>query len=132
MFDRATVAIAIETDFNRGNAVRLEMQQQQRFHRGYADMVRKSNYSDIFLVDLNGDVVYSVTKQANFATNLLSGPYQSSGLGNTFAKIKRRLDGGQGFDSHQTSATTTLRWVPRSITPSSLRIVAFTTSPFFR
>ena len=67
----------------------------QRFHRGYADMVRKSNYSDIFLVDLNGDVVYSVTKQANFATNLLSGPYQSSGLGNTFAKIKRRLDGGQ-------------------------------------
>lgn len=67
----------------------------QRFHRGYADMVRKSNYSDIFLVDLNSDVVYSVTKQANFATNLLSGPYQSSGLGNTFAKIKRRLDGGQ-------------------------------------
>ncbi|MFQ2572604.1 ATP-binding protein [Aeromonas caviae] len=67
----------------------------QRFHRDYADMVRKSNYSDIFLVDLNGDVVYSVTKQANFATNLLSGPYQSSGLGNTFAKIKRRLDGGQ-------------------------------------
>ena len=61
----------------------------------YADMVRKSNYSDIFLVDLNGDVVYSVTKHANFATNLLSGPYQSSGLGNTFAKIKRRLDGGQ-------------------------------------
>ena len=67
----------------------------QRFHRGYADMVRKSNYSDIFLVDLNGDVVYSVTKHANFATNLLSGPYQSSGLGSTFAKIKRRLDGGQ-------------------------------------
>ncbi|WP_429129567.1 response regulator [Aeromonas media] len=67
----------------------------QRFHRGYADMVRKSNYSDIFLVDLNGDVVYSVTKHPNFATNLLSGPYQSSGLGNTFAKIKRRLDGGQ-------------------------------------
>ncbi|MGY3857237.1 ATP-binding protein [Aeromonas intestinalis] len=67
----------------------------QRFHRGYADMVRKSNYSDIFLVDLNGDVVYSVTKQPNFATNLLSGPYQASGLGNTFAKVKRRLDGGQ-------------------------------------
>ncbi|WP_033130477.1 response regulator [Aeromonas aquatica] len=67
----------------------------QRFHRGYADMVRKSNYSDIFLVDLNGDVVYSVTKHPNFATNLLSGPYQASGLGNTFAKVKRRLDGGQ-------------------------------------
>ncbi|EKP0302358.1 response regulator [Aeromonas veronii] len=67
----------------------------QRFHRGYADMVRKSNYSDIFLVDLNGDVVYSVTKHPNFATNLLSGPYQGSGLGQTFAKIKRRLDGGQ-------------------------------------
>src|SRR3990167_1976257 len=44
----------------------------------------------------------------------------------------QRLDVGQGFDSHQTSSTTTLRWVPRSITPSSLRIVAFTTSPFFR
>ncbi len=43
------------------------------------DIVRKSNYSDIFLVDLNGDVVYWVTKQAKLATNLLSGPYQSSG-----------------------------------------------------
>ena len=43
-------------------------QVHQRFHRGYAaDMVRKSNYSDIFLVDLSGDVVYSVTKHANFA-----------------------------------------------------------------
>ena len=67
----------------------------QRFHRGYADMVRKSNYSDIFLIDINGDVVYSVTKRANFATNLLSGPYQSSGLGDTFTRIKRRLDSGE-------------------------------------
>ena len=52
----------------------------QRFHRGYADMVRKSNYSDIFLVDLNGDVVYSVTKHANFAANLLSGPTSPADL----------------------------------------------------
>ncbi|WP_167386692.1 hybrid sensor histidine kinase/response regulator [Aeromonas cavernicola] len=67
----------------------------QRFHRGYADMVRKSNFSDIFLVDLNGDVVYSVTKRANFATNLLAGPYQTSGLGHTFNKMKQRLDRGE-------------------------------------
>ncbi|KUE80310.1 hybrid sensor histidine kinase/response regulator [Aeromonas schubertii] len=66
----------------------------QRFHRGYADIVRSSHYSDIYLVDLSGDVVYSVTKRPNFATNLLSGPYQTSALASTFRRVKRSLDGG--------------------------------------
>lgn len=39
---------------------------------------------DIFLIDPEGDVIYSVFKESDFATNLLSGPYASSGLGESF------------------------------------------------
>lgn len=94
----------------------------QRFHRGYADLVRHANYADIFLVDLNGDVVYSVTKRPNFATNLLSGPYQSSALAQTFARVKLRLDGG--VDPQQVFEFTDF-----SFNPLSGEVVAYLAAP---
>lgn len=41
-------------------------------------------YYDIFLVNPNGDVVYTVTKEADFATNLANGPYSNSGLATAY------------------------------------------------
>ena len=40
-------------------------------------------YYDIFLLNTNGDVVYSVTKEADFATNLFAGEWRNSGLAKT-------------------------------------------------
>lgn len=41
-------------------------------------------YYDIFLISLNGDISYSVFKEADFATNLQNGPYADSGLARAF------------------------------------------------
>jgi methyl-accepting chemotaxis protein len=41
---------------------------------------------DIFLLDLEGNAIYSVFKEPDFATNFLSGPYAQSGLGDVVAR----------------------------------------------
>lgn len=58
------------------------------FHRHYHPEIRAflvaRGYYDIFFIDLEGNVSYSVYKEADFATNVLNGPYADSGLGDAF------------------------------------------------
>ncbi|MBD8526984.1 methyl-accepting chemotaxis protein [Pseudomarimonas arenosa] len=46
--------------------------------------LKRNGYYDIFIVDLQGNVVYTVFKEIDFGTNLLSGPWRESGLGRAF------------------------------------------------
>ena len=47
--------------------------------------LEKFGYYDIFLVDHNtGDIVYSVFKEADFATNLRNGPYRRSNIASAY------------------------------------------------
>ena len=41
---------------------------------------------DLLLVDLKGDIVYTTAKEAEFGTNLLSGPYRDTGAGQVFQR----------------------------------------------
>jgi methyl-accepting chemotaxis protein len=50
-------------------------------HALFRDFQERFGYYDIFLVDPDGDVVYTVFKEPDFATNLVDGPYADSGLG---------------------------------------------------
>ncbi len=50
-------------------------------------------YRDAFLIDPQGAVSYSVAQQADYQTNILTGPYQISGL----AQVVRDVLGGQSF-----------------------------------
>ncbi|WP_090828835.1 PAS domain S-box protein [Nitrosovibrio tenuis] len=43
--------------------------------------VEDAGYYDLFLISLRGDVVYTQAHEADFATNLITGPYRNSGLG---------------------------------------------------
>ena len=66
----------------------------QLYHPTIQDYLEKFGYNDIFLISLEtGDVVYSVFKEIDFATNLLSGPYADSGLGEAY---KRALELNEG------------------------------------
>ena len=55
-----------------------------RLHETFKIYLEKFGYYDIFLVDNKGDVVYSVFKELDFATNLNTGPYANSGLAQAF------------------------------------------------
>jgi PAS domain S-box-containing protein len=52
-----------------------------KYHSFFREWADKFGYSDIYLIDSkSGNVVYSLKKKFDFATNLLSGPYSSSNL----------------------------------------------------
>ncbi|MDP6166462.1 MAG: methyl-accepting chemotaxis protein [Gammaproteobacteria bacterium] len=64
--------------------------QYSQLHAEYHPVVRQFlqefGYYDIFFVNTDGDIVYSVFKELDYATNLLSGPYADTG----FAEVARR------------------------------------------
>ncbi len=52
---------------------------------GMVKFARETDITDIFLVDYqSGNVIYSLQKNPDFATNLYDGPYRNSGLGLAF------------------------------------------------
>ena len=50
-------------------------------HPFYRRVMETHGYYDIFLFDTAGNLIYSVYKEQDFATNFISGPYASSSLG---------------------------------------------------
>ena len=47
----------------------------------YANYIKVYGYYDLFLINPDGHIFYTVTKEADFNTNILNGPYSSSNLG---------------------------------------------------
>ena len=61
----------------------------QKYHSSFRNYLNAFSYYDIFMIDIDsGEVVYSVYKELDFATSLLTGPYKSSGLGVAFNQAK--------------------------------------------
>ncbi len=58
-------------------------------HKAYVQLLKNFGLYDIFLVSKEGDVVYSVAKEKDYATNLLSGVYSDTGLGEAFKKASK-------------------------------------------
>jgi class 3 adenylate cyclase len=51
-----------------------------RFHPIFRRIVQKFGYYDMFLIDPQGTIVYTVFKETDFSTNLQTGPYKNSNL----------------------------------------------------
>lgn len=66
----------------------------QEYHTSIRHFLEAFGYYDIFLVSLDGDIVYSVFKELDYGTNLLTGPYANSGLAEAF-KQARAMSPGQ-------------------------------------
>ncbi len=66
-----------------------------------ASRVTLYQYDDLFLIDLEGQVVYSAAKDDDFGTNLVSGPYKDTGLGRGFQQTLATLQGGAARDYTQ-------------------------------
>jgi len=56
----------------------------KRYHPWFRDLQRERGYYDVFLFDRDGNLVYSVFKELDYATNLVSGQWASTDLGNAF------------------------------------------------
>jgi methyl-accepting chemotaxis protein len=62
-------------------------------HRRYHPVLRKAKIElglyDIFLIRTDGTVIYTVEKESDFGTNLISGPHRDTGLGKAFRAALR-------------------------------------------
>ena len=56
-------------------------------HDFFASFIKEYNYYDLFIIDETGEIFYSVAKEADYKTNLKTGPYRNSGLGRLFQKV---------------------------------------------
>jgi len=67
-----------------------------RNHPSIRNFLNTFGYYDIFIADAKGNVVYSVFKELDFATNLNTGPYANTGIGEVF-KASLSLPLGETF-----------------------------------
>ena len=54
------------------------------YHPWFREFLRERGYYDVFLFDVDGNLVYSVFKELDYATNLLEGRWSRTDLGNAF------------------------------------------------
>ncbi|MBA4038874.1 MAG: hypothetical protein C0468_00830 [Planctomyces sp.] len=55
-----------------------------RYHPEFRAFLEAFELYDIFLMDTEGNTVYTVFKEADFATNMLAGPYAQTGLAQAY------------------------------------------------
>ncbi len=66
-----------DCDYNKLHAI---------YHPRVRDFLESFGYYDIFLFDLKGNMVYSVFKETDYATNFLTGPYKDTNFGDVYRK----------------------------------------------
>ena len=65
-----------------------------RLHPWFRRVLRERGYNDIFLFSPQGDLVYSVLKKADYATNLVDGEWASTDLGLAFRAARDTTEAG--------------------------------------
>lgn len=70
----------------------------KKYHLRMRDFLYARGYYDIFLFNVDGDLIYTVFKELDYATNLAKGVYKETGLGTVFKKGLKLNAGEQVFD----------------------------------
>jgi two-component system sensor histidine kinase ChiS len=92
------------------------------FHPGFSSFVHKSDFSDVFLVNLDGDVIYSVKKERNFGANLFKGSFAETHLASACKKIARQIE------THGLSRDSII-FIDFQLDPASQKVVAYLARP---
>lgn len=65
-----------------------------KYHDYFRKFLKEFGYYDIFIADIDsGNIVYSVYKELDYATSVLTGPYAATGIGDAFRKAASASDG---------------------------------------
>ena len=93
-----------------------------RFHESFRDFLHTFDFYDVFLVEADqGQIVYSVFKEIDFGTSLLTGPFADSGIAEAFNAVKDSEDPNEIYLTDFASYT-----------PSYESSAAFIASPIFQ
>lgn len=64
----------------------------KKYHPHFHHYQKSFEFYDIFLVNNDGDIIYSVFKELDFATSLKNGPYANSGIAKAYKSVNGRND----------------------------------------
>lgn len=65
-------------------------QVHQQYHHHFLTFIEELGFYDVFLVDLQGNLVYTAFKEIDYSTNLKNGPYAMTGIGRLFRRIAQQ------------------------------------------
>ena len=63
-----------------------------KYHAYLREFIEHQGYYDLFFVDDNGDIIYSVFKELDYATNLETGEWKDSGLARVWKGVMQAPD----------------------------------------
>ena len=75
-------------DLVRADTFRTYNDQHAQFHPAFRNWVGLHGYYDFFLIDLDGNVIFTIDKEADFASNLIDGPEAKGPLATAFNAAK--------------------------------------------
>lgn len=64
----------------------------KKLDRLLKDILNKNRLHDIFFINLDGDIIYTLAKESDLGTNLLSGPYKESNLATMYKNTTMFLE----------------------------------------
>ncbi|MGB3299020.1 MAG: adenylate/guanylate cyclase domain-containing protein [Phormidesmis sp.] len=65
----------------------------KQYHPVFREILEEFGYYDLFLIDNDGNIVYSVAKETDFGTNLRTGPYAQSDLAAVYKDAQKQNSG---------------------------------------
>ncbi len=77
-----TVAAIVQTAFDPARPLAL--------HAALSEMGTELGFYDVFVISPAGELIYTVAREADFQTNLIDGPYASSGLAKAFSAARQQ------------------------------------------
>ena len=82
----------------------------------FSRYVRQYGYHDLFLIHSEGDVFYTVTREPDYGTNMISGKYADSGLGRLFRRVlESRSFGFADFEPYEPSGGKPASFIARPV-----------------
>lgn len=69
----------------------------KKYHPWFRHLLEERDYYDIFLVNEDGVVVYSVFKELDYGTSLIDGAFKDSGLADVFRRVANKPTGTVAF-----------------------------------
>ena len=93
-----------------------------KYHSSFHKNCQEFGFEDILLLNKKGDIIYSVAKKTDFATNLATGPYRFSHLSRLLKKTLKSKDkayiGFEDFDFYMPSYGKPVCFISAPIYPS--------------
>jgi methyl-accepting chemotaxis protein len=78
---------------DRADGSELYHSEHAKYHKSFRTLMEQNHYYDVFLINRDGNVVYTVYKEADFADNIVTGPLASTGLGDVYAQAMKAKAG---------------------------------------